>query len=200
MTVLGALLLAAGESTRMKEMKALLPWQWGFPIITSQIYSLHGAGYSPIIVVLGHQAKLLREYIPSVENVLVVENTLYRQGRTTSILRGLEELSSDIAGVLIGSVDQPRTTRMLRTLKESFEKELPEIALPAYEGRSGHPPIFASSLLSEIRAITEEGEGLRSVISAHRENCTYINVDDPLALTNLNTREDYDAALKLLSE
>ena len=45
-------------------------------------------------------------------------------------------------------------------------------------------------------AVTEEREGLREVVGRHREERLLVPTDDPLTLTNLNTREDYEAALR----
>ncbi len=193
-----AVLLAAGESTRMGIVKALLPWQRGLSILASQVHALSDAGYSPIIVVLGHEATRLRGEVPMLPGVTVVENPRYAEGRATSVVRGVQEAPPDVEGVLIASVDQPRPASMLSTLREAFLRELPAIALPAYEGRTGHPPLFAGALLSELLAVTEEREGLREVVSRHREELLSVTTDTPLTLTNLNTQDDYEAALKLL--
>ena len=198
MSGVAAVLLAAGESTRMRTLKALLPWQQGLSILASQVHALSDAGYTPIIVVLGHEAARLRGEVPMLPGVTVVENPRYKEGRATSVVRGVQEVPPNTEGVLIASVDQPRPTDMLRTLREAFQRERPAIALPAYEGRTGHPPLFAASLLPELLTVTEEREGLREVVSAHHGGRLLVPVDTPLALTNLNTQEDYEAALKLL--
>jgi molybdenum cofactor cytidylyltransferase len=191
-----AVLLAAGESARMKTLKALLPWQQGLSILASQVHALYSAGYAPIIVVLGHEASRLRDVVPALPGVSVVENPRYKEGRATSVVRGVREVPADAEGVLIASVDQPRPTDMLRTLREAFQRAHEAFALPVYEGRSGHPPLFSGSLLPELLAVTEERMGLREVISAHHEERLLVPVNTPLALTNLNTQEDYEAALK----
>jgi CTP:molybdopterin cytidylyltransferase MocA len=49
-----------------------------------------------------------------------------------------------------------------------------------------------------LLAVTEEREGLREVVSRHREELLSVTTDTPLTLTNLNTQDDYEAALKLL--
>ena len=198
MPAVAAVLLAAGESTRMGTLKALLPWQRDLSILASQVHALSDAGYRPIIVVLGHEAARLRSEVPPLPDVTVVENPNYAEGRATSVVRGAREVPPNAEGVLIASVDQPRPAGMLRTLREAFERKRPAIALPAYEGVTGHPPLFAGALLPELLAVTEEGEGLRAVVSAHHDERFLVPVDTPLALTNLNTQEEYEAALKLL--
>lgn len=192
-----AVLLAAGESTRMHEMKALLPWLGGRSLLAHQAHALAEAGYGPIVVVLGHLAERLRQVLTGPEPMQIVENPRYREGRTTSITAGLRALPDDVAAVLIVSVDQPRSGALLARLREAWLAQRPAIAVPSLDGNAGHPPLFDTALLPELRAITEEGQGLREVVSRHRAERVLVPVDDPLTLTNLNTREQYEAALRL---
>ncbi len=191
-----AVLLAAGESTRMQEMKALLPWTSGRSLLAHQARALTEAGYDPLVVVLGHLAERLREELRGAPHARVVENPRYREGRTTSIVAGLRALPPDVGGVLIVSVDQPRSDALLASLRGAWLAKRPSIATPSLDGRAGHPPLFAVRLLPELLAVTEEREGLREVVARHREDRLLVPTDDPLTLTNLNTRDDYEAALR----
>ncbi len=192
-----AVLLAAGESTRMHEMKALLPWVGRRTLLAHQAHALAEAGYEPIVVVLGHLAERLRQELTGPEPLQIVENPRYREGRTTSITAGLAVVPDDVAGVLIVSVDQPRSGALLSRLREVWLALRPAIAVPSLDGNAGHPPLFDAALLPELRAVTEERQGLREVVSRHRGERMLVPVDDPLTLTNLNTREQYEAALRL---
>ena len=53
-----AILLAAGESSRMGQLKALLPWR-GATLIEHQVASLFEGGVDRIVVVVGHEADRL---------------------------------------------------------------------------------------------------------------------------------------------
>jgi molybdenum cofactor cytidylyltransferase len=199
MTV-AAVLLAGGESSRMGEPKALLPWVDGAPLIAYQINALALAGYAPIVVVLGHAPDALRAAIPAGVDISVVVNERYQDGRSTSIVAGLGPLPvTRTEAVLITSVDQPRSVDLLLALREAWERERPPIAVPSLNHRVGHPPLFSAALLPELLGVTEEREGLRQVMQAHAEERLFVEVDDPLTLTNLNTPEDYEAALKVVS-
>ncbi len=194
---IAAVLLAAGESTRMREPKALLPWG-GQPLIAHHVSALHEAGYGPLVVVLGHGAERVAEALPGHITLEVAVNARYEQGRTTSIVLGvLRLIEAAVDGVVIASVDQPRSAEMLRTLREAFERERPQIAVPSLGGRPGHPPLFSGALLPELLKVSEETEGLRQVMRDVGEGRLLVPVDDPLTLTNLNPHEEYEAALKL---
>jgi CTP:molybdopterin cytidylyltransferase MocA len=55
--------------------------------------------------------------------------------------------------------------------------------------------VFAGSLLPELRAVTEEREGLRAVVRRHGERRRIVPVDDPAIHIEFNTPDEYQAAL-----
>jgi hypothetical protein len=63
-------------------------------------------------------------------------------------------------------------------------------------GRHGHPTIFAASLLDELRRVDEASEGMKSILRRHADLIRDVEIDDPSVLLNLNTPEEYEAALK----
>jgi len=185
----------------MGEPKALLPWLNKEPIVSYQIHALHHAGYSPIVVVLGHDPSSINAALPDDVHVTAIVNDRYRSGRATSIVTGaLHVATTDIDGLLIISVDQPRSVAMLRTLREAWESEQPSIAIPSLNGKGGHPPLFGGGLIPELLQITEEGKGLRQVMRSFAEERLFVPVNDPLTLTNLNTHNEYEAALAIATE
>jgi molybdenum cofactor cytidylyltransferase len=201
---IAAVLLGAGESTRMREgdpelpSKALLPWKGGEPLIAYQVHALHEAGYDPIVVVLGHEAEAVAAALPEDVEVNALYNPRYEQGRTWSIMAGLLPIASyETDAVLIISVDQPRSAAMLRALRERWMDGEPFIVVPSLNGKAGHPPLFDGTLIPELLQTNEQTQGLRQVMLNFADKRVFLDVDDPLTLTNLNTHEDYEAALRL---
>lgn len=194
-----ALLLAAGESRRMGQLKALLPWQ-GTTLLSHQLDALHTAGIGRLMVVLGHRAAELQEVLqlekagrPSVEWVV---NPDYRQGKTTSIKAGLRALSAyNPQTILILNVDQPRSAETLDYLLRQHRAAAALITQPVYRGKSGHPVIVDAALMDDLRGITEETQGLRVVMERHNGFIQQVEVDTQEALWDLNTPEEYRAAL-----
>ena len=196
MSGISAILLAAGESTRMGRLQALLPWQ-GATLIEYQVSSLLEAGVSQLVVVVGHRGDEVGAPIAGREGVTTVENPDYRQGKTTSIKAGLRAVSPDASAILVLAVDQPRPPDVLRTVIEAHQARSPLITSPVYGGRGGHPMIFAVELLPELAAITEESEGLREVTRRHASDIYKLELDDPVVRVDVNTPEDLQAALPL---
>ena len=71
----GAVILAAGYSSRMNDFKPLLPVD-GRPAVTGLAEMLHSAGIRDIVIVTGHQREKLQEEI---ERLLNMEKVLHER-------------------------------------------------------------------------------------------------------------------------
>ncbi len=76
MTETVAILLAAGESRRMGQPKALLPWQ-GTSLLAHQVAAIRSAGVDRVVVVLGHRADVLFREIEGIYGVTWRVNRYY---------------------------------------------------------------------------------------------------------------------------
>lgn len=188
-----AILLAAGESTRMGRPKQLLPWG-DVTLIEWQVTNLREAGIDDVIVVLGHDADAIRHAVPALEARLVV-NERYREGRASSLRAGAEAVADDATCIVILSVDQPRPTAITAELIAGWRASPSKLVMPARGGRTDHPVLVDGGLLAELRAVTEAELGLRAVVERHRNEAQIIEMIDPWLGTDLNTPADYDAAL-----
>lgn len=196
--MIAAILLAAGESSRMGEPKQLLDWH-GRPLIAAQIETLLEAGCRPVAVVVGAHAQRVRPAIPPRAEVQVVTNRGWRDGRATSIRAGARAIPSAVAAVVVTSVDQPTVPTVVNQLASALQSD-PDalIAVPRFDGRNGHPPIFHARLLPELQSVTERQEGLREVRRRHAGRTIFVEMDNPIVTLNLNTRDAYQRALGLL--
>ena len=192
---IAAVLIAAGESSRMGESKPLLPWQ-GKTLLQHQLDTLSQAGVSETIVVLGHRALDQVTHVRG-ERAHSVINLDYAQGKTTSIRLGIRSLGPGAEGVLVLAVDQPRTVDILeRLLKEHFDAG-GLITVPEHQGHRGHPAIFSTRLIPELLAIEEATHGLRAVMECHREETHRVPFDTPLVRLDVNSPEEYQEAQRL---
>jgi molybdenum cofactor cytidylyltransferase len=178
---IATILLTAGESTRMGQLKALLPWR-GTTLLEYCLRELPNP-----VAVLGHRAE---ELAPLIAGRFVV-NERYREGRATSIVAGMAAVESDAAAVVIASVDQPRPRAAIEAIVAAHRGG---ITRPVHRGEHGHPPLFGSELFDELRAVAEESEGMKSLLRRHRVRD--VEVDDPIVLLNLNTPEEYARAFE----
>ena len=215
MASVAALLLAAGESTRMGRLKALLPWR-GQTLLDYQLDSLLSGGVPRTVVVLGHESERLESLLRVRAGVEWVYNPQYVRGKTTSIKTGLSALrlvgensptSPEHDALLILNVDQPRSgTTVRRAIELHFEADMGDtpgqghlITVPTYQGKGGHPIILSPSLEPELAEINEDTFGLKALVRRHQGETRRVEMDDPEVLMDLNTPGDYRAALETLS-
>ena len=189
-----AVLLAAGESSRMGQPKPLLPWG-DVSLVRYQVEALTEAGAGPIVVVLGPTTLDAEAHLADIDGVRTVVNDRAPEGKTTSVRLGVSQVAEEAEGILLLAVDQPRTPDILRRVIEAHLAGGALITHPTYEGRGGHPILFHRSLAPELLAVTEERQGIREVVSRHMDKLQRVELGNPMVRLDLNTLDDYTAAL-----
>ena len=190
-----AILLAAGESRRMGQLKALLPWQ-GSTLLEHQVNALLEGGADRVVVVVGHRAEELQAKLHGKDGVSYTVNPDYLQGKTTSLKAGVLAAGDfQPAAILILNVDQPRSPETIRALLQHHQNGDYLITIPTCNGKGGHPIAISAELLSEIESIDEESQGLRAVTQRHKATTNRVEMAAVEVLWDLNTPEDYQKAL-----
>ncbi len=189
-----AILLSAGESSRMGRPKALLDW-FGQPLVLAQAHSLLEGGSNRVIVVTGAHHDEISTALSHEPDITIVNNPNWSQGKTTSIKTGFNQLSTDCQTIVVLAVDQPRPAWVVRQALSSHESSNCPATSPRYNGHGGHPLLFDIGLLTELSNISEEREGLREVMKRHDQNMNRVYFDSLIVRFDLNTPEDYEAAL-----
>ena len=191
-----AILLAAGESSRMGQLKALLPWK-GQALLQHQVAALREGGADRVVVVLGHRADDLKPLVEQAEGATWVLNPDYLQGKTTSIKAGLSAIDADaVSEILLLNVDQPRSAANIAHVLETHRANDFAVTVPTCGGKGGHPIVLSAALLEELRSIDEESQGIKAVVRRHADAVNRIPLDNPEILLDLNTPEQYRDALE----
>jgi molybdenum cofactor cytidylyltransferase len=168
--------------------KALLPWG-ETTLLQHALTQARAARVDDVVVVLGPATQELEKELA----VKVAFNPIPETGRSASIRLGSALLADDVGAILIQSVDQPSPPDVLTALFEAIFRG-GMVAVPTYEGRRGHPICLSGQLLTELREVTEEGEGLRSIVRRHRGHLMEVPVNTESVVWNLNDPAAYDAA------
>jgi molybdenum cofactor cytidylyltransferase len=141
---------------------------------------------SDTVVVLGRHRE-------EIQAVLHLSNSLfnasYEQGMITSIQTGIRALPAESEGALLFLVDHPFVKAdTIQTLINGFAPE--RIVLPKFEGRRGHPVLFARDVLEEILQVPWIA-GANVVVWKDPGRVVEIAVDDPGVTLDIDTPEDY---------
>ncbi|MFD1360450.1 nucleotidyltransferase family protein [Lentibacillus salinarum] len=186
---ISTILLAAGFSSRMGKLKALLPWQ-GIPLIQYQIEQMRKAGVNEIIVVLGYRAQLLQRIV-SPFDVKTVINENYSEGKSSSIRKGASHIKHNAKGIFVSAVDQPVPSNTLQKLMKHLNITQDVAVIPVYHEKRGHPILFNGTIRNDLLAVNENTKGLRHVIQKYHKRIAYLKVNDPTILYNFNKLNDY---------
>ena len=195
---IGAVLLAAGEGSRMGGVvKSLIRLQ-GVPLISRHLIALSGAGVDQVVVVTGHardavEAQVQVQTFP----VTLAHNAQYLLGQQSSVRLGLSALSGDFDAVIILLADQPLIGAAdLTELIEAFKKKTHgNIVMPMVGEQRGNPVVIDTEARAQVLA-SEANLGCRHlmdrnpcmVFTHHTENTCFI--------TDLDTLDDLTLVAK----
>ncbi len=194
-----AVILSAGESSRMGRPKALLPID-GVRFIEKIAAALKSTRVGGIVAVLGHNAEEMRQKISDLP-VEVIVNPDYKQGQLSSLAAAIRSIQSSqssnrVDGMLVHLVDHPYINAALVNLMiDRFYETKKLIVVPRYRGRRGHPVIFSSSLFAELLTAPVD-QGAKTVVHAHRDQTLEIDTEDEGVTIDIDTPEEYQQHVK----
>ena len=186
---IAGVLLAAGESKRLGQPKQLLRWH-GRALIEHAAQAALDAGLDPVVVVIGSRADEMRAALRSTA-VTLVENPRWLEGMSTSLHAGLSALPAGAVAAILLLVDQPRVSaNHLRALIAAYHTSGKPIIVSAFKGRRASPTLFDRSLFDQLMQIRGDAGG-RSVIQANLDLVEMIEVENELAIIDIDTLEDW---------
>jgi molybdenum cofactor cytidylyltransferase len=198
--MLSAIILAAGDSTRMGRPKALLPDPDGRPFAARLVRTFAAAGIEDVIIVTGSLhaqiADALAADAPPVTATLV-NNPQPALGQVSSLWIGLDAVSRPgVDGALVTLVDIPLVrTSTVQQVIDGWSRSRAPIVRPAVGDRHGHPVLFDRSVFDALRHAPLT-EGARAVVHANADRIVNIEVDDQGCLLDVDTPADYEDLLR----
>lgn len=194
---IAALLLAAGDSTRMGSPKALLDFH-GRPLVEHVAALARKGGCSDALVVLGRDADAIRAGV-DLTGCRVLINEAPTRGQLSSLRLGMSALDFSTDAFLVWPVDcplvRPRTVQSLIAAYAQWRRNLIRILLPVHAGQRGHPMLVDIGFRQPFMQLPE-GESARKVIDDNPTQVKEVGVDDPGVLVDIDTPEEYRAALE----
>ena len=195
--MVSAILLAAGESKRLRMPKLLLPFGKS-TILEQTIDNLLNSKVDEVIVVLGYRAEEMMRKLAN-RPVKIAINPIYHQGMSTSIVKGLSLVNNRAQAIMVALADQPliNSQTINRLIEESLGYDK-GIVIPTYQAERGHPVIFASKYKEELLGLKGDIGG-RQTIKEHPNDTLEVIADSKAITMDINTINDYYTHLKLVN-
>ena len=188
MRTVGAVILAAGGSSRLGQPKQLLKFG-GETLIRRVVGAAAEAGCDPILVVVGESGAAIREELRGTR-AMIVENPEWQRGLGTSIRCGLGQIAPLLDTVILLTCDQPLVeSSVIAELIAAKKGTGKPIVASSYANTLGVPALFDRSFFEALLALPNDS-GAKSLIEAHRGDTASIAFE--AGAIDLDTPEDFE--------
>lgn len=193
--MLSAVILAAGDSTRMGSPKAALLTPDGATFVARVVTTLRDAGVDDLVIVTGRHHDAVVESIARDHRstTRIVRNPDPSRGQLSSLLTGMEiVVTPQTDAMLTTLVDVPLVrVSTVTAVIDAWQRTRAPIVRPAIGDRHGHPVIFDRVLFDELRRAPLDA-GAKSVVRAHEHEIVNVPVDDEGCVRDVDTPSDYE--------
>ena len=181
-----AILLAAGQSKRLKSENKLIKLYKKKPLINHSLNALHKSKVNKVIVVLGHQKKELQKIIKKNNKNIFTYNKEYKKGMASSIKVGLKKLNKKDKGFIIVQSDMPFIKSSdINKIYNSIKSKKYLIHALKYRNRIGNPIGFDISIIKKFKRIKGD-VGAKFMVKRLKKETKFIRIN------NLKSFKDFD--------
>lgn len=199
MSLVGAVVMAAGAGRRMGYRPKSLLRRDGVPLVERVLRTLLDNGVAPVVVVLGHHATAIEPVLRTVQGTLPDPRALQwalnpapDEGQGSSLRTGLAALPPDLDAVLVALADQPLLAQAdVAAVLAAWAAHPPGIDLlvPQFDGQPGHPIVFGRTVRAAV--MQDRGAaGVREWRRAHPDRVQALSVPHPRHGVDVDTPED----------
>ena len=187
---IAAIILAAGQSSRMGAFKPLLPFG-PTTVIDNCIEYLRNGGVGTVVIVLGEDARAeaLKDHLKN-SRVSFAVNPEPQSEMSASIACGIRAVSEETKAVVITPVDHPAVPHEVVSRLIAEWREGARLVVPTSGGRGGHPVLIDLSFRTELLKL-DPNLGLKSFFDSHASAVKRVAVNSNYIARDLNTWDDY---------
>ena len=193
--MISAILLAAGQSKRLRYENKLIKNYKGKHLINHILKSLIKSKVNKIIVVLGHESRKIKKIVLKSKKIIFVVNSSYKKGISSSIKSGLKKISKKNIGFLIVHADMPLISkRILNTLCSAIKTKNKEIFVPVYKKKIGNPLAFKYSMIQYFKKIKGD-RGAKKLIRLYKSKVQMVNIKSKSILIDFDQLKDFPSTI-----
>lgn len=183
---IGALVLAAGRSTRMGGINKLPCDCQGVPLLSRAVDAACASRIAQVMVVTGFEAALV-ETVLADRPVSFTHNPVFDQGVSSSLRCGLRAMPQDMDAVLVMLGDMPQITAdQIDSLLKAFDPDAPAIVVPERDGRRGNPVLWPRRYFAEMYAISGDVAAC-GLLERHADKVKLVRITSDPILADVDT-------------
>lgn len=188
------IVLAAGSSSRFQSPKALgqIDNQICINYLLNKIVACN---VNEIIIVLGAHADIIQPNVFKHNLIRIVYNKDHILGQTSSVISALKSSDPRSTSFALHPVDCPFVeTQTIDHLIRYFSQKIPDVLIPCYKSKKGHPPIFNSKIKDLILKLSPE-IGINKVFNSSDHRIELTETPDPGVTQSFNTVDELNLIL-----
>ena len=185
------ILLAAGQSKRLKSENKLIKLYKKKPLINYSLKTLHKSKVDKVVIVLGHQKNELKKIIKKNKKNIFIFNKDYRKGMASSIKAGLKKISKSDKGFIIVQSDMPFIKLSeLNKMYNSIKSQKFLVYALRYKNRVGNPIGFDISVVKKFKRIKGD-VGAKFMVKRLKKDAAIIKVKSEKIFKDLDKLTDF---------
>jgi molybdenum cofactor cytidylyltransferase len=175
----------------MGEPKLLLPWGAG-NVLEATLGALRAGGAESAVVVVAADGPVASW--PPPDGVRLAVNPGPARGMMSSVVAGLEAIAAaglDPDPLLVTPGDLPALRAATVAALLATYRRHGGVVVPRHGGKRGHPLVLAPVWQARIPGLAATGGTLRQILELAAGAVREVAVDDPGAIRDVDTPEDY---------
>ena len=187
------ILLAAGQSKRLKNQNKLLKKFKNKELILHSFKSIQKSKINQIIIVLGYQSNEIKKLIKKNKKIKFVFNKKYKYGMSSSIKAGLKKVNKKDRGFIILQSDMPYVkTSDINKIYKSIKRKKYLVHALKYKNRIGNPIGFDISILKKFKKI-KGNVGAKYMVKRLKDSTNFIKVSSSKVFKDFDKASDFRA-------
>ena len=183
-----AILLAAGQSKRIKSENKLTKLYKKKPLLNHSLKALHKSKVNKVIIVLGHQQNEVKKIIKKNKKNIFSFNKNFRKGMASSIKVGLKKVSKNDKGFIVVQSDMPFIKSSdINKIYNSIKSKKFLVHVLKFRNKVGNPIGFDISVVKKFKRIKGDF-GAKFMVQRLKNETKFIKIN------NLKSFKDFDKA------
>ena len=192
-------MLAAGLSSRMSKKNKLLLKFDNSTILEKTLNNIIHSNIYKLYVIIGSKRKEFENLLKKL-NVSYIYNIKYKEGISSSIISGVNQIKDNSEGVMICLADMPKISKkiynkLLEEFSNIYSNDQPCIIMPTFKGKSGNPVILSKHFFENIFKLKGD-KGAKILIEKNNKFVKKIDICNKSILEDIDNLRTYKILLR----